>query len=66
MVGLLESAGLVASRGEGRRLATGGGIRVNDIAVSDGERRLTTDDCHPNGLIKLAVGKKKIVLIKPV
>ncbi len=66
MVGLLESAGLVASRGEGRRMAAGGGIRVNDVAVNDGERRLTPDDCDPNGLIKLAVGKKKIVLIKPV
>ena len=66
MVGLLESAGLVASRGEGRRLVIGGGIRVNDVAVTDGERRLTADDCDANGLIKLAVGKKKIVLIKPV
>ena len=66
MVGLLESAGLVASRGEGRRLVGGGGIRVNDVAVTDGERRLNADDCDANGLIKLAVGRKKIVLIKPV
>ena len=40
MVGLLADAGLVGSRGEGRRLASGGGVRVNDSPVTDGDRRL--------------------------
>jgi tyrosyl-tRNA synthetase len=59
-------AGLAASRGEARRLAQGGGLRVNDVVEKDAQRLLTTADCNADGLIKLAAGKKKIVLIRPV
>ena len=58
-------AGLTASNGEARRLAQGGGLRLNDIAVSDGAQLLTEADAR-DGVIKLAAGKKKIVLVKPV
>ena len=58
-------AGLTASNGEARRLAQGGGLRLNDAAVSDGARLLTEADLN-DGVVKLAVGKKKIVLVKPV
>ncbi|MBS0409479.1 MAG: tyrosine--tRNA ligase [Proteobacteria bacterium] len=59
-------AGLAASRGEARRLAQGGGLRVNDVVEKDAQRLLTTADCNADGVIKLAAGKKKIVLIRPV
>ncbi|CAN5834191.1 tyrosine--tRNA ligase [soil metagenome] len=62
---LATDAGLATSRGEARRLAKGGGLRVNDKAETDGDRTLTDADLV-EGVIKLSAGKKKIVLIKPV
>ena len=63
---LVADAGLAGSRSEARRLAQGGGLRLNDGAEADGQRMVTLDDCNAEGLIKLAAGRKKIVLIKPV
>jgi len=57
---------LAASRGEARRLAQGGGLRVNDTVEPDGQRVLTLADVDADGVIKLAAGKKKIVLLRPV
>jgi tyrosyl-tRNA synthetase len=62
---LAADAGLASSRGDARRLAQGGGLRLNDEAISDGARMVTLADVK-DGAIKLAAGKKKIVLIKPV
>ncbi|ATC31833.1 tyrosine--tRNA ligase [Caulobacter vibrioides] len=53
------------SRGEIRRLAQGGGLRVNDTAIGDANVRITEADLV-DGVIKLSAGKKKIVLVKPV
>ena len=61
---LAADAGLASSRGEARRLAQGGGLRLNDEAISDGARLVTLADLK-EGTLKLAAGKKKIVLIKP-
>jgi tyrosyl-tRNA synthetase len=65
LAALAADAGLAASRGEARRLAQGGGLRVNDKAETDANRTLTAADLA-DGVIKLAAGKKKIVLVKPV
>lgn len=62
---VVTKAGLTASNGEARRLAQGGGLRLNDVAVSDGAQLLTEADLN-DGVIKLAAGKKKIVLVRPV
>jgi tyrosyl-tRNA synthetase len=62
---VVTKAGLTASNGEARRLAQGGGLRLNDVPVSDGARLLTEADVA-DGVIKLAAGKKKIVLVRPV
>ncbi|WGM46870.1 Tyrosine--tRNA ligase [Brevundimonas sp. NIBR10] len=59
-------AGLTASNGEARRLAQGGGLRLNDEAISDGARLIEAGDVSAEGVIKLAAGKKKIVLVRPV
>ncbi|HEY0053143.1 MAG TPA: tyrosine--tRNA ligase, partial [Caulobacteraceae bacterium] len=58
-------AGLTASNGEARRLAQGGGLRLNDAPVSDGARLVEEADIV-DGVVKLASGKKKIVLVRPV
>ena len=65
LAALAHDAGLAGSRGEARRLAQGGGLRVNDKAETDANRNVTTGDLV-DGVIKLAAGKKKIVLVKPV
>ena len=59
-------AGLTASHGEARRLAQGGGLRLNDEAIPDGARLIEAADVNADGVLKLAAGKKKIVLVKPV
>jgi tyrosyl-tRNA synthetase len=65
LAALAADAGLATSRGEARRLAQGGGLRVNDTAETDANRTLSAADLV-DGVIKLAAGKKKIVLVRPV
>lgn len=62
---LAADAGLAGSRGEARRLAQGGGLRLNDVAVGDGGQLVTITDLT-DGVLKLAAGKKKIVLVRAV
>ena len=65
VLGLFVKAGLVASNGEARRQIKGGGLRVNDTAVTDEKMVLTPSSLTPEGVIKLSMGKKKHVLLKP-
>ena len=68
-LGVLASfvkAGLVASNGEARRQIKGGGLRVNDAAVTDEKMMLTPSDLTAEGVIKLSMGKKRHVLLRPV
>ena len=58
-------AALVASNGEARRQIKGGGLRVNDEPVTDEKMTLTPAHLTPEGVIKLSLGKKKHVLLKP-
>jgi len=59
-------AGLVASNSEARRQIKAGGLRVNDVTVMDEKLELTPEDLGPEGVVKLSLGKKRHVLIKPV
>jgi len=63
---LVADAGLAPTRSEARRLAQGGGVRLNDQAETDVNRMVTAADLGPEGLLKLSVGKKKIVLVRPI
>ena len=58
-------AGLVSSNGEARRLIRGGGLKVNDETIHDEARLLHADDAR-DGVIKLSLGRKRHVLLKPV
>ncbi|KWV54240.1 tyrosine--tRNA ligase [Bradyrhizobium macuxiense] len=67
-VGVLSAfvkAELVASNGEARRQIKGGGLRVNDVAVTDEKMLLTNASLTPEGVVKLSLGKKRHVLLKP-
>ncbi|BBF93250.1 tyrosine--tRNA ligase [Blastochloris tepida] len=59
-------AGLVASNGEARRQVKGGGLKVNDVTVEDERAVLGESDLAGGGVIKLSLGKKRHVLLKPV
>ena len=43
----------------------GGGLKVNDATVTDEKMVLTPAALTPEGVIKLSLGKKRHVLIKP-
>jgi tyrosyl-tRNA synthetase len=58
------AAGFASSNGEARRSIQGGAIRINDQAVSD-EKLTLTRAMLTDGVIKLSMGKKKHVLVKP-
>ncbi|MEA2907254.1 MAG: tyrosyl-tRNA synthetase, partial [Alphaproteobacteria bacterium] len=58
-------AGLCASNGEARRQIKGGGLKVNDTTVTDEKMTLTLADLTPEGVIKLSLGKKRHVLLRP-
>src|SRR5947207_3374847 len=58
-------AGLAKSKGEARPQIAGGGLRVNDAAVSDDAGELAPGDVR-NGGVKLSMGRKRHVLLKPV
>jgi tyrosyl-tRNA synthetase len=63
---LFVKAGLAASNGEARRHVQGGAVRINDAAVSDEKRVIGSADVNADGVIKLSLGKKKHVLVKPI
>ena len=66
LLSLLVTAGLAASNGEARRHVQGDAVRLNDEPVKDDRRIVGLADLGPEGLIKLSVGRKKHVLVRPV
>ncbi|CAX25395.1 MAG: tyrosine--tRNA ligase [Methylorubrum extorquens] len=60
-----DYAKLVPSTSEARRQIKGGGLRVNDVQVSDEKAVLRTEDLTAEGVIKLSFGRKKHVLLRP-
>ena len=66
VLNLFVRAGLVDSNGEARRQVKGGGVRVNDKAVSDDRMIIGTGEVTADNVIKLSLGKKKHVLVRPV
>ena len=58
-------AGLVASTGEARRQIRGGGLRVNDAALSD-QKATIGREALQDGVVKLSLGRKKHVLLRAV
>ncbi len=58
-------AGLTPSTGEARRQIKGGGLKLNDVTITDERYVLSEADFVNEGAAKLSVGKKKHVLLKP-
>ncbi|KRD64641.1 tyrosine--tRNA ligase [Ensifer sp. Root278] len=62
---LIVRAGLAVSNGEARRHVQGGAVRINDEAVSDERRLIGTGDVTADNVVKLSLGKKKHILVRP-
>ncbi|ABS64872.1 tyrosyl-tRNA synthetase [Parvibaculum lavamentivorans DS-1] len=61
----LVQAGLCASTSDARRQIKGGAVRVNDAAVADEKMVLNRESLTGDGVVKLSLGKKKHVLLRP-
>jgi tyrosyl-tRNA synthetase len=66
VLGAFVLAGLVSSNGEARRQIKNGGLKVNDTTVTDEKMLLTRKNLTADGAIKLSLGRKRHVLLKPV
>ncbi|MEP3427073.1 MAG: tyrosine--tRNA ligase [Roseibium sp.] len=66
VLNVFVTAGLCASNGDVRRNIKGGAVKINDKGEQDANRQLTSADLTDDGIIKLSLGKKKHVLLKPV
>jgi tyrosyl-tRNA synthetase len=66
VLSLFVQAGLVASNGEARRQIKGGGLRVNDQAITDEKVLVGPDALTAEGVVKLSLGRKKHILVRPV
>jgi tyrosyl-tRNA synthetase len=66
ILSLFVTAGLASSNGEARRHIQGGAVRLNDQPVADERRMVTQADLTADGVVKLSLGKKKHILVRPV
>ena len=65
VLSLFVEAGLVGSNSEARRQIKSGGLRVNGKVITDEKAQLSRADIV-DGVIKLSLGKKKHILVKPM
>ena len=65
ILSLFVTAGLAASNGEARRHIKGGAVRLNDRPVTDDRLMVTDADMSSDGAVKLSLGKKKHILVRP-
>lgn len=63
---LAQLIGLTSSSGEARRFIQSGGLRLNDVPVTDVKALVGIADLTPDGAIKISIGRKKHVLVRPV
>ncbi len=65
VLNLFVQAGLAASNGEARRHIKGNALKINDEMVADDRLIVDSGRIGPEGAIKLSLGKKKHVLVRP-
>jgi len=66
LLAIFVRAGLATSNGEARRHVKGGAVRINDQQVTDEKRTVGAADLTAEGAVKLSLGKKKHILVRPV
>jgi tyrosyl-tRNA synthetase len=65
VLALMVLAELCTTNGEARRHVEGGAVRINDEPVSDPRMTVDAGALNDQGVIKLSLGKKRHVLIRP-
>ena len=65
VLALLVRAGLAGSNGEARRHVQGGAVRLNDQPVADERMTVSAAQLSKEGVLKLSLGKKKHILVRP-
>jgi tyrosyl-tRNA synthetase len=65
LLALIVRAGLAGSNGEARRHVQGGAVRINDRPIGDERKIVGSGEVTADGVIKLSLGKKKHILIRP-
>jgi tyrosyl-tRNA synthetase len=68
-IGVLNAfvrAGLASSNGEVRRAIANNAILINDKRVTSEQATIGESDVTPEGVVKLSLGRKRHVLLKPV
>ncbi len=65
LLSLIVRAGLAGSNGEARRHIQGGAVKINDTAVSDERMTIGSGEVTADGVIKVSLGKKKHILVRP-
>jgi len=59
------TAGLAVSNGEVRRAISNNAVAVNDVRITSDKHMIGEKDITSDGVIKLSLGKKQHVLLKP-
>jgi tyrosyl-tRNA synthetase len=68
-IGVLSAfvtAGLAASNGEARRAISNNAVAVNDVRITNDKHIIGETDINADGVIKLSLGKKQHMLLKPI
>jgi tyrosyl-tRNA synthetase len=66
VVAAFVKAGLAASNGEARRAIANNALMINDVRVASDKAAIGEKDLTAEGVIKLSLGRKRHVLLKPV
>jgi tyrosyl-tRNA synthetase len=66
VIDVVVALGLVASKGEARRLIEQGGLRLNDNPVTDVAATIGAGDIDSSGTARLSAGKKRHALARAV
>ena len=62
---MITAVGFANSNGEAKRAIQGGAIKINNVTVTDEKLVISLEEFGVEGAIKLSMGKKKHVLLKP-
>jgi tyrosyl-tRNA synthetase len=65
ILSLAVAAGLASSNSEVRKLIANAGLKLNDETVTDPRLMVDSSALTPEGVLKLSLGRKKHVLVKP-
>ena len=63
---LVHASGLTSSLSDARRQIAGGAVRINGVKILNDRDTFSRDAAVIDGVFKVQLGKKKIVLVRPV